>query len=52
MYWEMSSDENSDDGIKHLLQLNPSKFQKVTKYALFFCNYISGEFYIIVTGRD
>ena len=41
---------------KHLLKLNPSKLQKVTKYALFYSSVIvtliSGEFYIITTGRD
>jgi len=26
MYWEVSSDNDSDDGIKHLLKLDPSKF--------------------------
>jgi len=45
----MSSDEYSDDGIKHLLKLNPSKLQKVTKYALFNVTLISGEFYNIAT---
>jgi len=52
----MSSDEDSDDGIKHLLKLNPSKLQKLTKYALVYSSVIvtliSGEFYIIETGRD
>jgi len=54
MYWEMSSDEDSDDYIKHLLKLNPSKHSKITKYALFYVSVIviSEEFYIIVTGRD
>ena len=56
MYWEMSSDEDSDDDIKHLLKLSPSKLQKITKYALFYSSdivtLISGEFYIIATGRD
>jgi len=45
MYWEMRSDKDSDDGIKHLLKLNASK---VTKYALFYSSVIitlvSGEF--------
>jgi len=44
----MSSDEDSDDGIKHLLKLNPSKLQNVTKFALFYSSVIvtliSGEF--------
>jgi len=31
MYWEMSSDKDSDDGIKHPFKLNPSKLQKVAK---------------------
>ena len=35
---------------------NPSQLQKVTKYALFYSSVIvtliSGEFYIIATGRD
>jgi len=36
MYWETSSDEDSDDAIKHLLKLNPSKLYKETKYVLCF----------------
>jgi len=56
MYWEMSSDKDSDgDGIKPLLKLNPSKLQKVTKYALFYSSVIVylilGEIYIIAPGR-
>jgi len=35
MYWEMSSEDDSDDGIKHLLIFKPSKFQKVMN-ALFY----------------
>jgi len=35
MYWEMSSNEESDDGIKHLLKLNPCKVQKVTNSSFF-----------------
>lgn len=31
-YIVMSSGDDSDDGKKHLLKLNPSKFQKVTSY--------------------
>jgi len=39
MYWEMSSDEDSDDNIKHLLKLNPSKPQKGNKICfMLFCN--------------
>jgi len=38
----------SDDGIKHLLKLNPYKLQNETKYALFYSSVIvtliSGEF--------
>jgi len=56
MYWGMSSDEDSDEGIKHLLKLNPSKLQMVTKYYSLYSSVIvaliSGEFEIIVTGRD
>jgi hypothetical protein len=56
MYWEMSSDEDSDDGIKHLLKQSSSKLQKVTKYAIFYSSVIvtliSGEFHSIATGRD
>jgi len=52
----MSSDEDSDDGIKHLLKPCPFKLQKVTKYDLFYSSVIvtliSEEFYIITTGRD
>lgn len=33
---EMSSDDDTDDDKKHVLKSNPSKFQKVTKYALFY----------------
>ncbi len=29
----MTADDDSDD---HLLKLNPSKFQKLTKYAIFY----------------
>jgi len=47
----MSSDVNSDDGIKHLVRMNPSKLQKVTKYALFYSSVIatpiSGELNIV-----
>jgi len=39
MYWEMNSDEDSDDAI-NLLKLNPSKLQKVTQYALFYSSII------------
>jgi len=56
MYWEMSSDEDSDDDIKHLLKLDPYKLKKWTKYALFYSSVIftliSGEIYIIPTGGD
>jgi len=49
----MSCNEDSDDGSKHLLKLNPSKLQKVAKYALFYFPIIviliSVEFYIITT---
>jgi len=54
MYWEVHSATVHDDGIKHLLNLNPSKLQKITIYALFYYSVIitliSGEFYIISTG--
>jgi len=47
--------EDSDDGIKHLFKLKPSKLQNVTQYALFYSSVIitliSGEFYSIATGR-
>jgi len=47
----MSSDDDSDYGMKHLLKLNSSKLQKVTKYALFYSSVIVTlileEFYII-----
>jgi len=51
MYWEISSYEDSDDGIKQLLKLNPYKLKKLTKYAaicfiLFFCNLYSNERFI------
>jgi len=52
----MSSDEDIDDGIKHLLKLNHSQLQKVKQFSLFYSSVIvtliSGEFNIIVTGRD
>jgi len=52
-YCEMSSEEDSDDVIKHLLKLNPSKLQKIPKYASvkYNCTLISGEFCIITSGR-
>jgi len=53
MYREMSSDEDSDDAIKHLLKLNPSKLQAATKYALFYSSVIVTLISIfILTGRD
>jgi len=52
----LRNDKDSGDDIKHLLKLNLSKLQKVTKYALFYSSVIitiiSGEFYIIVTDKD
>jgi len=48
--WALTS-----DGVKHIFKRNASKLQKVTMY--FFLSFsviftlISGEFYIIVTGR-
>jgi len=51
----MSSDEDSDDGIKHLLKLNHSKLQNETNYALFYSpvivTLISGVLYYW-EGRD
>jgi len=44
MSWEMSSVEYSNDGIKHLLKLNPSKLQKVTQYVLLVSLYLDGPF--------
>jgi len=48
MLLKMSFDEDSNDGITHLLKLNPSNLQKVTKCALFhssvIVSLISGEF--------
>jgi len=43
MYWKMSSDKDSDDGINHLLKLIPWTIQNVNKIWYL----ISGEFYII-----
>jgi len=55
MFWEMSSDEDSDDDIKHLLKLSPYKLRKITNallYSSVIVTLISGEFYIIAKGRD
>jgi len=36
----MSSDEDSDDGLKHLLKLNTYKLQKETNFTLFYSSVI------------
>jgi len=59
MYWEMSSDEDSDSHW-HLLKLNPYKLQKVKQkfkkiiyfFSTLIVTLISGEFYIIATLLD
>jgi len=53
MYWEMSSDEDRHDNIKHLLKLNPSKLQKVTTYVYFnlLCDFSLPE-YVITIGEN
>jgi len=52
----LSSGDDSDDGYNHLLKLNPSKLQKVIKYALFdyfvIVIQISGEFNTFATVRE
>ncbi len=52
---EVRSDDDSNNK-NHLLKLNPFKFQKITKYALFYSSVIvlkiSREFCAIAAVRD